>query len=70
MVDKVVSRNAPNRERIKVKVLDFFKDTFGIDGEVRFASPEECKGLKATGFIRMEDSSRGVLYVGYGEKYD
>ena len=49
------------------KVAAFFKEAFNVDGEVEFLSPQALRGLILTHSInvmRLEDSVRGVFYVG------
>ena len=51
-------------EKAKV-VLEFFKEAFCVDGEVRFATSEENAELnkRKLYFIRLEDSKRGIFFV-------
>lgn len=47
-------------------ILDFFKEAMCVDGEVRFATPEENEDALLRSklqWIRFEDSKRGVFYL-------
>lgn len=45
-------------------VVEFFKDAFCVDGEVKVLQTEETKNLKITAVVELNDSKRGKFYLG------
>lgn len=64
MKKEIITKNEEKRNEI----LKFFKEAFCVDGEVRFATTKENKNIKREIYwIRLEDSQRGVFFIGKGE---
>ena len=50
-------------------VVDFFKDAFCVDGEIKIlVGKEKTKDLKLEAMIELNDSKRGKFCIGLFEK--